>query len=219
MNGNCGAWFSSPPPLLLPSSRRRPGPLVIPAKTRRMPGEEPGRQPRKPAPPGNRGAIVRETGHLRTLPRPVSRVTADAAPGMTRVQRRAVPATGAKSLGTPRSRSQPPVSASLSRTGSVIFTPVLSARAYFAHPVGGEGVGSTFLDGGGLWSSDEARRRDTSGVLEDVDGWRPPARHASKMRADDGQGRHVRIRVGSGNGPGGDPARPEHRAANRRARG
>ena len=37
------------------------------------------------------------------------------------------------------------------------------------HPVGGEGVGSTFLDDGGLWPSEEARGKETSGVLV---GWR-----------------------------------------------
>src|SRR6478672_2252587 len=47
-----------------------------------------------------------------------------------------------------------------------------------SHPVCGEGVGSTLLDVGGLWSSDEARGMQTSGALEDVDGWRPPARRA-----------------------------------------
>ena len=36
------------------------------------------------------------------------------------------------------------------------------------------------LDVGGLWSSDEARGMDTSGVPEDVDGWHPPARRALK---------------------------------------
>jgi hypothetical protein len=34
-----------------------------------------------------------------------------------------------------------------------------------SHPVGGEGVGSTLLDVGGLWSSDEARGTQTPGVL------------------------------------------------------
>ena len=39
-------------------------------------------------------------------------------------------------------------------------------RPYHAvHPVGGEGVGSTFLDVGGLWSSDEARGRLRRGSL------------------------------------------------------
>src|SRR5690606_29505799 len=46
------------------------------------------------------------------------------------------------------------------------------------HPVGGEGVGSSALDDGGLWSSDEARAEESPGVLEDVDGWRPLARRA-----------------------------------------
>jgi hypothetical protein len=52
------------------------------------------------------------------------------------------------------------------------------------HPVGGEGVGSTFLDVGGLWSSDEARAKDSPGVLAGVDGWRPPARRGLQERTD-----------------------------------
>ena len=82
-----------------------------------------------------------------------------------------------------------------------------------SHPVGGEGVGSTLLDGGGLWSSDEARGKDTAGDLEDVDGWRPPARRALLDRGLlTPFGRHVRpaseavpspaeIRLGSNRGP------------------
>ena len=46
------------------------------------------------------------------------------------------------------------------------------------HPVDGEGVGSTLLDGGGLWSSDEARAEESPGGLEGGDGSRPPARRA-----------------------------------------
>ncbi len=45
-------------------------------------------------------------------------------------------------------------------------------------PVGGEGVGSTFLDDGGLWSSDEARATESPGVLAEVDGWPLLARRA-----------------------------------------
>jgi len=37
-------------------------------------------------------------------------------------------------------------------------------------------------DVGGLWSSDEARGMDTSGVLADVDGWRLPARRGPMER-------------------------------------
>ncbi len=50
-------------------------------------------------------------------------------------------------------------------------------------PVGGEGVGSTFLDDGGLWSSDEARATESPGVLAEVDGWPLLARRAL-MEAD-----------------------------------
>ena len=38
-------------------------------------------------------------------------------------------------------------------------------------------------DVGGLWSSDEARGKDTSGVLAQVDGWPAPARRALPVRA------------------------------------
>jgi hypothetical protein len=48
----------------------------------------------------------------------------------------------------------------------------------YAYPVDGEGVGSTFLDDGGLWPSDEARGKETSGVLEGRDGSCPLARRA-----------------------------------------
>src|SRR5690606_33996436 len=46
------------------------------------------------------------------------------------------------------------------------------------HPVGGEGVGSSALDDGGLWSSDEARAEESPGVLEGRDGSCPLARRA-----------------------------------------
>ena len=42
-------------------------------------------------------------------------------------------------------------------------------------------------DVGGLWSSDEARGMDTSGVLMEVDGWPPFARRALPVRAADGK--------------------------------
>jgi hypothetical protein len=45
-------------------------------------------------------------------------------------------------------------------------------------PSDGEGVGSTFLDDGGLWSSDEARATESAGVLAEVDGWPLLARRA-----------------------------------------
>jgi len=45
-------------------------------------------------------------------------------------------------------------------------------------------------DVGGLWSSDEARGMDTSGVLMEVDGWPPFARRALPVRAADES--HVR---------------------------
>ena len=70
-------------------------------------------------------------------------------------------------------------------------------------------------DVGGLWSSDEARGMDTSGVLMEVDGWPPFARRALPVRA----AVSCPPRVAGSNVIGGDPVRPEARAASRRARG
>ena len=64
----------------------------------------------------------------------------------------------------------------LSRPNRLFFLHIVSASASRtrrrknppynpAHPVEGEGVGSTFLDDGGLWSSDEARAEESPGVL------------------------------------------------------
>jgi len=72
------------------------------------------------------------------------------------------------------------------------------------------------LDVGGLWSSDEARRMETSGVLVVGDGCRLPARRALKAGPPTSSCPSL---VRSSNGPGGDPVRPEARAASRRARG
>ena len=70
-------------------------------------------------------------------------------------------------------------------------------------------------DVGGLWSSDEARGKDTSGVLVEVDGWPAPARRALPVRT----AVSCPPRVAGSNVSGGDPVRPEARAASRRARG
>ena len=70
-------------------------------------------------------------------------------------------------------------------------------------------------DVGGLWSSDEARGKDTSGVLAQVDGWPAPARRALPVRA----AVSCPPRADGSNVIGGDPVRPEARAASRRARG
>ena len=70
-------------------------------------------------------------------------------------------------------------------------------------------------DVGGLWSSDEARGKDTSGVLAEVDGWPAPARRALPVRA----AVSCPPRADGSNVIGGDPVRPEARAASRRARG
>ena len=70
-------------------------------------------------------------------------------------------------------------------------------------------------DVGGLWSSDEARGMDTSGVLVEVDGWPPPARRALPERA----AVSCPPRVVDSNVGGGDPVRSEPRATTRRARG
>jgi hypothetical protein len=59
-----------------------------------------------------------------------------------------------------------------------IFAPEEEPPVQCSHPVGGEGVGSTFLDDGGLWSSDEARATESPGVLAEVDGWPLLARRA-----------------------------------------
>ena len=70
-------------------------------------------------------------------------------------------------------------------------------------------------DVGGLWSSDEARGMDTPGVLAQVDGWPAPARRALPVRA----AVSCPPRADGSNVIGGDPVRPEARAASRRARG
>ena len=70
-------------------------------------------------------------------------------------------------------------------------------------------------DVGGLWSSDEARGKDTPGVLAEVDGWPAPARRALPVRA----AVSCPPRADGSNVIGGDPVRPEARAASRRARG
>jgi hypothetical protein len=86
------------------------------------------------------------------------------------------------------------------------------------HPVGGEGVGSTLLDVGGLWSSDEARGTQTSGVLEDVDGWRLPARRAPVRGTSTGYMRRTSSPVRGRKEPGGCRQGPR-KAGGRRARG
>ena len=75
------------------------------------------------------------------------------------------------------------------------------------------------LDVGGLWSSDEARGMETSGVLAGVDGWRPPARRALPARTADGLSAVMSAARHRPQGRRRDPVRSELRATTRMARG
>ncbi len=60
---------------------------------------------------------------------------------------------------------QPPVSQPLPQNSPLKTRPGPNPCQTLPHPVDGEGVGSTLLDDGGLWPSDEAGERHISGGL------------------------------------------------------
>ena len=89
-----------------------------------------------------------------------------------------------------------------------------------AIPSAGRASDPTFLDDGGLWSSDEARAEESPGVLEGRDGSCPLARRAPSGRADGVAIATLRpSRRGSREAVGAIRQRPERRAASRRACG